>query len=302
MADDMKKKNQKKDTHSIADAANAAAKESAGDIARRMADMRSGKKRELAMMGIDTDEQGKINMKPGHLHQSAKAVAETVVAAERAAVTPTEAFYSALIAVQSKLGHAVRDSNNPTFQHKYASLASVLDTCRPLLTENGFAVIQVIIERNDHPTRGDAGIVGPVLVTRLIHKAGHVVESTIALRGNLDDPQAVASAITYARRYSLAALVGVAQTDDDAETTMGKQRRPGDGNKTDKSAVVDKFLDPADFVLNAGNIKDMKLKNIPADSLKAAQKFYTNSAADLSSLQKRNLDMINKYLAKTASK
>ncbi len=112
----------------------------------------------------------------------------------------------ALSKAQGHIQHAARANENPFFKSKYADLASVTDACRKALVEHGLAVL--------HGVDSDDGAV--VRVTcRLVHESGEWVESALALRPAKADPQSIGSAITYARRYTLAAMVGVATEDDD---------------------------------------------------------------------------------------
>lgn len=120
---------------------------------------------------------------------------------------------AALAIAQGKITGALKDSANPFFKSKYADLASVWDACRTHLSENGLAVIQVA-------STGDNG--AAVITTTLAHKSGQWVRGTLALKAVKEDPQGMGSAYTYARRYALAAMVGVAQIDDDANAASGK--------------------------------------------------------------------------------
>ncbi len=114
---------------------------------------------------------------------------------------------AALAKVQAKLVPAPKDSENPFFKSKYADLVSVWDACRGPLTENGFSVTQLI--------KGDR------LDTYLLHSSGEYVVASCPILAKDQSAQAMGSAITYARRYSLAAVVGVVADDDDGEAAKG---------------------------------------------------------------------------------
>lgn len=114
-------------------------------------------------------------------------------------------LYSALSKCQSVLGGAKKESTNPFFKSKYADLESVWDAIRGPLTDNGLCIVQLIDNKNSEI----------VLTTILGHCSGEQVTSEYPVRPKDDSPQAIGSAITYARRYALAAIVGVYQTDDD---------------------------------------------------------------------------------------
>ena len=112
----------------------------------------------------------------------------------------------ALSIVQGKLTYAVKDSNNPFFKSKYADLESVWDSCRNLLSENGLAVMQFPGEYYDGTMH---------LTTILTHKSGEWIGQDMSVPVTKPDAQGAGSALTYMRRYALAAVVGVVQADDD---------------------------------------------------------------------------------------
>lgn len=113
----------------------------------------------------------------------------------------------ALATAQGVIQGAKKDSENPFFKSKYADLASVWDACRPALSANGLAVIQTTEAEDEN---------GSIPVeTMLAHSSGEWICGLLKVRPMKDDPQAMGSALTYARRYALAAMVGVAPEDDD---------------------------------------------------------------------------------------
>lgn len=120
------------------------------------------------------------------------------------------ALAKALSKVQSELRPAAKDSANPFFKSKYADLNSVWDSCRELLTENGLSVVQTNQIATD----------GVIVETILLHSSGQYIGGELFLPLAKSDPQGVGSAITYGRRYGLAAIVGiVADEDDDGNAT-----------------------------------------------------------------------------------
>ena len=116
----------------------------------------------------------------------------------------------ALSIVQGKLTYAVKDSNNPFFKSKYADLESVWDSCRSLLSENGLAVMQFPGEYYDGTMH---------LTTILTHKSGEWIGQDMSVPVTKPDAQGAGSALTYMRRYALAAVVGVVQADDDGNAS-----------------------------------------------------------------------------------
>lgn len=124
-------------------------------------------------------------------------------------------LYAALSLAQSEMETATKDSENPQFKSKYASLSSIREAIRPVQAKNGLCIIQYTQERED----------GTYLVSRLAHKSGGHMESEIKLRfGRAGDTmQGLGSAMTYAQRYALASMFGVALDDDDGNDAVAAQ-------------------------------------------------------------------------------
>lgn len=124
----------------------------------------------------------------------------------------------ALARAQGELKPAVKDAKNPFFNSKYADLSSVWEAIREALTKNGLAVVQAIdLTTGEKPVQ--------VLKTMLIHTSGEYITSQYLIQPAKNDPQGVGSAITYARRYALSALVGVvADEDDDGEAATREKK------------------------------------------------------------------------------
>jgi hypothetical protein len=120
----------------------------------------------------------------------------------------------ALTLVQASLTPAKRDSTNPYYESTYADLFSVWESCRELLAKNGLSVLQ----------GNSVGAESTVIVeTILVHESGQWIQSELCLPLSKNDPQGVGSAITYGRRYGLAAIVGiVADADDDGNEASAK--------------------------------------------------------------------------------
>ena len=136
---------------------------------------------------------------------------------------------TALAKAQATMAGAKKDSTNPHFRSKYADLASIWEACRDALTSNGIAVVQMT-----RATAEEAVIVE----TRLMHSSGEWIEGELLVPVTKADAQGFGSARTYARRYSLAAAVGVAPEDDDgaaaaAARPTAKQALPGAMNGAD---------------------------------------------------------------------
>jgi len=116
----------------------------------------------------------------------------------------------AMLGVQKVVGPAFKDKFNGFTQSKYATLNSVMEACGEALTNAGIWVTQ-------YPVPVDAGnssILG--LVTKIVHaESGEWQSSLLVMPLPKNDPQGYGSALTYARRYGLSALVGIVTEDDD---------------------------------------------------------------------------------------
>lgn len=124
---------------------------------------------------------------------------------------------AALAKAQAKIRGAVKDSANPFFKSSYADLQSVWDAIREPLAANGLCVIQ---------TTATNAAGGLELITTLAHSSGQWIEGRFPVLPLKNEPQAVGSAVSYSRRYSLAAIAGVYQTDDDAEQAQARNASP----------------------------------------------------------------------------
>lgn len=122
----------------------------------------------------------------------------------------------ALAAAQAEIENASKASVNPHFKNRYADLAEILNTSRPVLSKHGLSIVQMPFF-----SEGKVGV-----ETVLMHESGQWIANELLGPCVKQDPQGVGSAITYYRRYSLAAFAGIAQEDDDANTASGKSQPP----------------------------------------------------------------------------
>lgn len=159
------------------------------------------------------------------------------------------AIGAALADAQTKIGHAIKDSTNPHFKSQYADLASVREAAAPL-ADHGIAVVQ-------QPYSTPEGEIG--VRTMLLHKSGEWIATWCAVRPAKLDAQGAGSVITYLRRYTLAAVAGIAQADDDGNQASGRAevRTPP---KAQPAAPGD-LVSPADVA----KIRDAVLLLIPGD-------------------------------------
>lgn len=143
---------------------------------------------------------------------------------------------AALAKAQGEVENATKASTNPHFRSKYADLAEVLNTVRPVFAKHGLAVTQF-------PSYAE-GVVS--VETVLTHASGEWMSGTISAPVSKQDAQGVGSAVTYCRRYSLAAVAGIAQEDDDANQAVGKPAAKVDQQRlADHIAEIDSAADMA---------------------------------------------------------
>lgn len=155
----------------------------------------------------------------------------------------------ALIAVQKKLQPAVKDATNPFCKNRYATLNSIMDSCRNALLDNGVLLTQYPV-----PVAGE----NLGLVTKLVHaESGQYQASLAVIPLAKPDPQAMGSAFTYGRRYALSAMLGIVTEDDD------------DGN----AASIQK-----------GNMRQKTMKPNASTQANYARKSATNNRIPLSDM------------------
>lgn len=193
----------------------------------------------------------------------------------------------ALCAAQLEMKHAIKDAKNPFFRSDYATLAAISDACLPALNKQGIAVTQ---------TTGHFESSRSVsLVTTLMHVSGQWIQSIYPVDPIKADPQSLGSALSYARRYSLAGITGVVVGDDDAETAMNRDvvekqmQPPKNNNLSTGTQPSDAQLKRLFAIAHKNNWKDEDLK----EYLKA---MGIDSTKQLNWFQYENLvDNIQKY-------
>lgn len=121
-------------------------------------------------------------------------------------------FLKSLNKVQGLIEPVTKDKTNPHFKSGYASLAAVNETIMGPLAENGFIILSGGVEIGGKPW----------LRTTLLHVGGHSMSFDYPLLVNDDNPQHLASATTYARRYSLCAFFNLSTEDDDGNAASVK--------------------------------------------------------------------------------
>ena len=113
---------------------------------------------------------------------------------------------AAMAIAQGQMGAAYKNSSNPHFKSSFADLASISDVIKQPLSENGLSVVQF-------PINNEQGV---AITTRVMHKSGQWIEESFGIKPVKAGPQEYGSLISYFRRYALAAIFAIPQTDDDA--------------------------------------------------------------------------------------
>jgi len=136
-----------------------------------------------------------------------------------------QTLIDALVKAQSQMTHAAFDQTNPHFKSKFASLKSVIDAVKPALNANGIAYIQKSVPM-DH---------GIAVETVFYGHGEELSTGPVPVPIDRENAQGFGSALTYAKRYSLAMACGVAADEDDdgnaaAKNTTG--RKPQSVTKT----------------------------------------------------------------------
>ena len=175
----------------------------------------------------------------------------------------------ALVTFQGKMTAVKKDTTNPFYKSKYATLDTIWETIRKPLSENGLSIAQTmnLIESNS------------VLETTLYHTSGEWISGTQLVNPVKNDPQGLGSAITYARRYSLSAILGlVSDDDDDANVATKPESKPKVESKPVEKPVEAPKAEPK--LASEAQVKkiyaSVKEKGITADQAKAYLKSTFN--------------------------
>jgi hypothetical protein len=127
----------------------------------------------------------------------------------------------ALLTVQAQLQPAPKDAENPFTKSNYATLNSIMDTCRESLIANSIWMTQFPVPPPEHLGGGYLG-----LMTKLTHvDSGQWQASLAVVPLPKADPQGMGSAMTYARRYALCAMLGIVTEEDDDGNSAGLEAR-----------------------------------------------------------------------------
>lgn len=153
--------------------------------------------------------------------------------------SPNNKLIVALHKVQGQISGVKRDSTNPHFKNRYASLEAVIDALRPALQANDLVVTQA-------PSRyTESGCIE--IITTISHISGQSMHTRFEIPLSKKDAQGAGSAITYGCRYSLMAMFMIPPTDDDGEASIDRDNKavfPRDESRTPRSSYSLKKEEP----------------------------------------------------------
>lgn len=184
-----------------------------------------------------------------------------------------KAIAPALLAAQKAIAFAKKDATNPHFKNKYADLPAVIEAIKPALNDAGISYIQT-------PAPSDDGKLH--LTTTLLHESGEWIADTLVMPLPKQDPQGYGSAITYARRYALAAITGLYQDDDDGNAASGNRSAPAQNDESNEPPLEA----DAEIIaqMNAANSVPelVKIMNgLAADQKRAATSHFNKRMSEL---------------------
>lgn len=196
----------------------------------------------------------------------------------------------ALSKAQAVIEGAKKSADNPYFKSKYADLSEVWDACRKPLTDNGLSIVQTSDFIPEHPD-----IV--VIETMLCHASGEWMKGRLAMKPVKNDPQGVGSCITYARRYSLQSMVGIAPEDDDGNAASQPEKPKHDTKPSHKEPEQNiKITQVKDVKSSEGETNGRKWRKYGIVS--ADDKIYgtfSESFADVANSAKNSGDLVTIY-------
>lgn len=159
---------------------------------------------------------------------------------------------AAMVAAHAEMENPTKDRANSHHKYKYATLEALLEVAKPVLAKHRLTVVQMPAGTGDVPT----------LVTAVVHESGEFIRSEMPLTllkpESVRGPQALGSAITYARRYALQSVLGVTAEDDDdggAGSAPPKQQKPAQQQpQQERTAAAKTYTDKQmDDIINGQN-------------------------------------------------
>ncbi|AZO95247.1 ERF family protein [Halocella sp. SP3-1] len=168
----------------------------------------------------------------------------------------------ALNKFQSEVSNPKKTETNPFHGSKYAPLGSVIDQVKPVLDKHGLCFSQLV--------SGDGA--KSSVTTLLMHESGEFIESEpLTFPNQISKGDSAAqgggSSITYARRYSLEAILGISSEEDNDGNPDNNKKGSNNSKGSNKKSGNKKIDKPGEVVIKFGKYKGKKLKNIPGEGL-----------------------------------
>ena len=179
---------------------------------------------------------------------------------------------NALVKAQNQIDNAHKDAKNPYFKSNYATLESVIEAVKQPLLDHGILFVQ----------KSDLNDTGVCITTVFYGHGGELHTGKLHVPADKQDPQGYGSALTYARRYSLAMACGIGSGikveetgfDDDGNSATdsynAKKMKSGFVFRNEKNVPINAFMTPADYIQalrNAwGKVDDEKIKQTMFDN------------------------------------
>jgi len=183
----------------------------------------------------------------------------------------TPELFAAIAKAQAEVENAAKGSKNPHFKSTYADLAEILNTVRPVFSTHGVGLVQA--------PSFDGALAS--VTTMLTHASGGVITSVASCAVGKGDAQSVGAATTYLRRYSLAAMCGIAQEDDDGNAVSLVLPRLSENERLDNDCYKQELSD-ATTVEGLINISKRIARAAMPDGLKAnLRTLYSQRLAEI---------------------
>lgn len=173
----------------------------------------------------------------------------------------------ALAKFQGGMATVKAKAENTYFSSKYADIADLIEAYRKPLSEQGLSLTQFPSGKNQ-------------IVNLLMHESGEFLEDIFEITPTKNDPQSLGSAITYGRRYSMGAILGIATEEDD------------DGNKASGNVNKEEEQTKKDFAVLMKKVKQLNL----AESNEYKEKMSKSTLYN-DKQKKEYLDAVNKHIA-----
>ena len=149
------------------------------------------------------------------------------------------ALFAAIAQAQGEVENATKSATNSHFKNRYADLAEVLNTVRPVFARHGLAIIQSVSSDQQLVT----------VATTIAHKEGGFVTSSMSCTSPTSKVQDLGSMVTYLRRYSIAAMTCISQADDDGNAAS---QRPAKASTEPQKPMPTHALGEASIAAQGG--------------------------------------------------